>query len=64
MSKWTQHDIPDLTGQVVIITGANSGLGLESTKALAAHGATVVMACRDLSKAEKAKNLWIMLKIN
>ncbi|MDA0241775.1 MAG: oxidoreductase [Chloroflexi bacterium] len=55
MSKWTQQDIPDLTGQVVIITGANSGLGLESTKALAAHGATVVMACRDLSKAEKAK---------
>ena len=54
-NKWTQNDIPDLTGKVVIITGANSGLGLESTKALAAKGATVVMACRSLGKAEQAK---------
>lgn len=54
-NKWTQNDIPDLTGKVVIITGANSGLGLESTKALAAKGATVVMACRNLNKAAKAK---------
>ena len=30
-NKWTQDDMPDLTGKVVIITGANSGLGLEST---------------------------------
>ncbi len=54
-NKWTQNDIPDLTGKVVVITGANSGLGLESTKAMAAKGATIVMACRNLSKAEKAK---------
>lgn len=54
--KWTQGDIPDLTGKVVVITGANSGLGLESTKAIAAKGATVVMACRNLTKAEKAKS--------
>ncbi len=54
-NKWTQQDIPDMTGKVVIITGANSGLGLESTKALAAKGATVVMACRNLRKAEEAK---------
>ena len=53
-NKWTQNDIPDLTSKVVVITGANSGLGLESTKALAAEGATVVMACRNLSKGEKA----------
>ena len=38
-----------------MITGANSGLGLESTKALAAKGATVVMACRNLQKGESAK---------
>lgn len=54
-NKWTQNDIPDLTGKVVVITGANSGLGLESTKAIAAKGATVVMACRNPNKAEKAK---------
>lgn len=54
-NKWTQNNIPDLTGKVIIITGANSGLGLASTKALAAKGATIVMACRNLSKAEKAK---------
>ncbi len=54
-NKWTQNNIPNMSGKVVVITGANSGLGLESTKALAAKGATVVMACRNLSKAEKAK---------
>jgi NAD(P)-dependent dehydrogenase (short-subunit alcohol dehydrogenase family) len=54
-NKWTQNDIPDLTGKVVIITGANSGLGLESTKAIAAKGATVVMACRSPGKAEQAR---------
>lgn len=54
-TKWTQNDIPDLTGKVVVITGANSGLGLASTKALSATGATVVMACRSQSKGEDAK---------
>ncbi len=54
-NKWTKNDIPNMDGKVVIITGANSGLGLESTKAIAAKGATVVMACRNMSKAEKAK---------
>ena len=53
--KWTQQDIPDLTDKVVVITGANSGLGLESTKALSAKGATVVMACRNLQKGESAQ---------
>ena len=53
--EWTQQDIPNLAGKVIIITGANSGLGLVSTKALAAKGATVVMACRSLQKGESAK---------
>ena len=53
--NWTQEDIPDLTGKVIVVTGANSGLGLESSKAFAANGATVVMACRNLTKGEKAK---------
>ncbi len=54
-NKWTQNDMPDMTGKVVVITGANSGLGLASTKAIAAKGATVVMACRNMTKAEQAK---------
>ena len=55
-SKWTQDDIPDLEGKVVVITGANSGLGLESSKVMAERGATIVMACRNMAKAEKAKD--------
>ena len=40
---WTTDDIPDLSGKVAVITGANGGLGLASTKALAGKGAHVVM---------------------
>jgi NAD(P)-dependent dehydrogenase (short-subunit alcohol dehydrogenase family) len=53
--NWTQEDIPDLTGKVVVVTGANSGLGFESTKELAKHGATIVMAVRNMEKGEKAR---------
>ncbi len=56
MSKWTANDIPDQTGRTVIVTGANSGIGFETTKALAAKGATLVMACRNLDKANAAAN--------
>jgi NAD(P)-dependent dehydrogenase (short-subunit alcohol dehydrogenase family) len=53
-TKWTANDMPSLEGQVWIITGANSGLGLESSRALAAKGATVVMGCRDPGRAQGA----------
>jgi NAD(P)-dependent dehydrogenase (short-subunit alcohol dehydrogenase family) len=49
---WNVTDIADQTGRVFVITGANSGLGLEATKVLAQRGATVVMACRTVEKAE------------
>lgn len=52
---WTVNDIPDQSGRVALITGANSGLGLEMTFALAARGATVVMACRSVDRAELAR---------
>jgi protochlorophyllide reductase len=55
MSKWTAADIPDQTGRIVLITGANSGLGLRSAEALASKGATVLMACRNATKAEEAQ---------
>ncbi|KAJ3196067.1 hypothetical protein HK101_010168 [Irineochytrium annulatum] len=51
-SKFTPEQLPDLTGKVAVITGASSGLGKESTLALAKKGARVVMACRSVSKAE------------
>jgi protochlorophyllide reductase len=52
--SWTTDDMPVLTGKVAVVTGANSGLGLEISTRLADHGATVVMACRNISKAEAA----------
>ncbi|MEL7207288.1 MAG: oxidoreductase [Actinomycetota bacterium] len=52
--SWTTDDIPDLTGRTAVITGANSGLGLESAKALAAAGATVVACARSQDKLAAA----------
>lgn len=54
MKKWTREEMPSLEGQVWVVTGANSGLGLETVKGLAAKGATVVMACRDPQRAQAA----------
>lgn len=51
---WTPADIPDLTGRTVLVTGANSGLGLESTRRLAQRGAHVIMACRSREKGQAA----------
>ena len=53
-SNWTSENMPDLSEKVAIVTGANSGIGYETTLALAAKQATVIMACRNLEKAEKA----------
>ena len=54
-NRWSQKDIPDLTGKVIVVTGANSGLGLESAKTFAEKGATVVMTARNMTKGEKAR---------
>ena len=55
-NNWTAQDIPNQTGKIVVITGANSGLGYESSKTFAEKGATVVMAVRSMNKGEKAKS--------
>ncbi|OBG30610.1 SDR family NAD(P)-dependent oxidoreductase [Mycobacterium sp. E3198] len=54
MAKWTVADIPDQTGRVAVITGANTGLGYETAAALADHGARVVLAVRNLDKGKDA----------
>src|ERR1700740_2458898 len=54
MAKWTTADIPDQTGRVAVITGANTGLGYETATALAEHGARVVLAVRTLDKGKDA----------
>ncbi|GAA4418218.1 oxidoreductase [Actinokineospora soli] len=51
---WSEADIPDLTGRTVLVTGANSGLGLRTAQVLAAKGAHVLMGCRSVDKGKAA----------
>lgn len=56
-SNKMDQQIPDLTGKIIIVTGANSGLGFEATKRFAEKGAEVVLGCRSEEKAQKAMEL-------
>jgi NAD(P)-dependent dehydrogenase (short-subunit alcohol dehydrogenase family) len=55
MSRWTVDDIPDQSGKRAIVTGANSGIGFHTARHLAKAGAEVILACRDVAKAEAAR---------
>lgn len=61
---FTEDDMPDLTGQHFIVTGANVGLGYWTAFHLAKAGGTVTMACRKLSKCEDARSTLGELSIN
>ncbi|RAV13983.1 oxidoreductase [Mycolicibacterium sp. GF69] len=54
MSDWTAADLPSFTGRTVIVTGANSGLGLVTARELAGAGAKVIIAVRDTAKGARA----------
>jgi NAD(P)-dependent dehydrogenase (short-subunit alcohol dehydrogenase family) len=59
--KWTAADIPDQTGRVAVVTGANSGLGLATARELARAGARVVLACRSTEKGKDAASRIVSL---
>jgi NAD(P)-dependent dehydrogenase (short-subunit alcohol dehydrogenase family) len=54
VTTFTASAVPDLTGKTVIVTGASSGVGLETSRALARAGARVVLAVRDIAKGREA----------
>lgn len=52
--RWTADNIPDLTGRVALVTGANSGIGFEAAKELVRKGAETVLACRSPERGRAA----------
>ncbi|GIE83466.1 short-chain dehydrogenase [Actinoplanes philippinensis] len=52
--NWTEQNIPDQSGRVAVVTGANTGLGFATARALAGRGARVVLAVRDVAKGRRA----------
>src|SRR5437899_8554165 len=53
-AKWTSDDVPGQHGRLAVVTGANTGLGFETARVLAARGASVVLAVRDTDKGKAA----------
>ena len=53
-AKWTSDDVPGQQGRLAVVTGANTGLGFQTAQVLAARGASVVLAVRDIEKGKRA----------
>ena len=53
-ARWTIDDVPGQHGRLAVVTGANTGLGFETARVLAARGASVVLAVRDTEKGKRA----------
>jgi NAD(P)-dependent dehydrogenase (short-subunit alcohol dehydrogenase family) len=49
---FTHQNVPNMAGKTALITGANTGLGFETAKVLAANNAQVIIACRNVDKAK------------
>ena len=52
-ARWTSEDVPGQQGRLAVITGANTGLGFETARVLAARGASGVLAVRDIEKGKR-----------
>ncbi|TFH36827.1 MAG: SDR family NAD(P)-dependent oxidoreductase, partial [Dehalococcoidia bacterium] len=53
-ADWTTDNILELADRIIIVTGANSGLGYEAAKEFARRGARTILACRDMDRAQSA----------
>ncbi|HEV8459986.1 MAG TPA: SDR family NAD(P)-dependent oxidoreductase, partial [Gaiellaceae bacterium] len=60
LMAWTTADVPDQSGRTAVVTGGSGGLGLETARALAARGATVIVACRDVAKVPTRESFQVV----
>ncbi|WP_308301746.1 oxidoreductase [Frankia umida] len=54
--RWSAAEVPTLRGRTAVVTGANTGIGFEAARVLAARGATTILACRNPVKAQEARD--------
>lgn len=62
--KFSFSDIPDQSGKIIIITGANRGLGFIASRELSSKNATVILACRNTEEGEKARKKILFLNLS